>query len=1154
MTEFIKKHFVFIEIAILFVVSLTPLLWFSPNHMVIGMDSGYPVDFVNRFFQRLYTWFAAYNFGMDLTPGVGQLSLYGLLAFVKSTGIQVYSVQKITFVFWFFAMAISMYSFIRYLYSQPGYWIIRLTAVFVYIYNFHLFSFWIQGEQTAFVAYTLLPLVMLVLFKFIRSEMSPLKSALLLNIIYFFFNAGGIYGVPLLGPILIAAVTAILFYGYMQFTHRGNNFFKRFILLIIYFVPLFLALNAYFILPFLSSFKQQYSTNVDSAGGITSAISWAKYVSRYDSYINLFRLQGDNSWYENTESHYSYEFLHNPILITISFLFPIIAYLSILFVKNRKEKRDILFFILLSLIAVFFSSGIHDPLGSVYEAFMRYIPGFVAFRSPYYKFIISLYFSLSVLIGISVYYISQKTRFRYILGVLILFLILGYHYPFFQRERITFDKPLSPMLEVPSYIMEFSKMRNSASDDYRTLVVPPFNETHQLKAYKWGYVSVSALFPSITDKSFLYNSPGTLYEGDFLIRALYEKLRNKKYNEFIGNAKRLNIRYILLTEDIAFNYRDGVTEDPKQYKNLLDDKDFFHVAWKKGQWTLYEIINSPKDNKIVATDALTFFSGNNTDVTDPFSLTSNFFAIEENQLTTKETEDIFSKFPVSNMIYTYRCESCSIAALFAVKPEITYSQIVSGSLFYPLKSYLETAVVRKSQSQEQLLDAYLGLSLKRSSEIKTLSSVSSEKIVKDSWKNTFSQLIFYWVEIDNIIRSNYINDKNYSKLSKVYQYNFFISDFLKSLYTDVSLSVDDPRKIIIADALWQLKLVHETLEPIMGQYDWETTFIYQIDSSKIKAKDIQIIPSSLPKDLGDNPISPKYYTLENKRTSFTKNLSGNTISLPNNDESPQRLVLHFDTIPNTLDDLKRTTIQFPNRAENCLYASVRNYRWNREYIITVNINTLPLQAPFVYVKGIHDTFDTESSKTLYNKYFYPDASFGLNDIDKKVYSFRFSGRQNDKAREVYFCTASYIDPETILQGISVKESFIPKVFIEGKLQNKSTVIPKIEYRKINPTEYTVFVQGAKDPFILGFLEEYSSLWRLSYTDSKALVSDKQIILNGYANGWYIDRKGDYAIKINFYTQKFFVIGLYITAFSVISLIVGVGIYLFSFKKYVRRKN
>jgi len=100
-------------------------------------------------------------------------------------------------------------------------------------------------------------------------------------------------------------------------------------------------------------------------------------------------------------------------------------------------------------------------------------------------------------------------------------------------------------------------------------------------------------------------------------------------------------------------------------------------------------------------------------------------------------------------------------------------------------------------------------------------------------------------------------------------------------------------------------------------------------------------------------------------------------------------------------------------------------------------------------------------------------------------------------------------------------------------QIKENIPANVTHIKINPTKYKIYVD-AKEPFWLVFSESFHSGW-------KAFISDKEIdnhlLVNGYANGWYITKTGKYTITLEFTPQKLFDYGL---IFSMIALLGCIG--------------
>ena len=146
--------------------------------------------------------------------------------------------------------------------------------------------------------------------------------------------------------------------------------------------------------------------------------------------------------------------------------------------------------------------------------------------------------------------------------------------------------------------------------------------------------------------------------------------------------------------------------------------------------------------------------------------------------------------------------------------------------------------------------------------------------------------------------------------------------------------------------------------------------------------------------------------------------------------------------------------------------------------------------------------------------------------------------------------------------------FIAPVFIERPILKQADSLPEINFRKINPTKYEVQINGAVEPFWLVFSESFHKQWRLysrqtgngrwetedeiigdypklgvkeakysmkftpgdiKYLFKKPLEA-KHHLVNGYANGWYIEPEKlelpeDFKLVLYFSPQGLFYLGL-----------------------------
>ncbi len=143
--------------------------------------------------------------------------------------------------------------------------------------------------------------------------------------------------------------------------------------------------------------------------------------------------------------------------------------------------------------------------------------------------------------------------------------------------------------------------------------------------------------------------------------------------------------------------------------------------------------------------------------------------------------------------------------------------------------------------------------------------------------------------------------------------------------------------------------------------------------------------------------------------------------------------------------------------------------------------------------------------------------------------------------------------------------FIPRIYISSApgFVNSDVESPGLTFKRVNPTKYLVKIDKAKRPFWLIFSESFNEKWKLyelkaqgskikarhitAFTpqDLKLLfqrpVDATHRLVNGYANGWYIDPKDvslgeEFTLVLYFWPQNLFYLGLIISGTTLIGCI------------------
>lgn len=1064
----------------------------------------------------MHTWMPNPNFGFDMSSEMGLIPLVALPALISYLGVSIFNVQKVLLVSWFLILSFSTFMFFWELFPKRDQWIIRLTGTFIYLFNFHIYSFWLQGEQPMLSSYVILPLFALILYRFAVGKTGLFKTAVLLNIVYLFFSSGGIRGVPLIGPVILTSLSMFAYFVIINWKEKGFSYVVRFIYLGLLFVLILLPLNGYWIFPFISSFSHEFNNQVTIAGGKEGAISWARFVSTHDSFLNLFRLQGDNNWY-STPFLWSNAYLTNPFLILASFIFPTLAFLAPLFAKDRLNRKIILLFAALALISLFFAAGAHPPFGGIYIYMMEHIPGFATFRSAYYKFMPNVYFSFGVLVGYSVYSLSLrfKNKARVLTGVLFLLFILTYHYPYFQNTNAAFNKPFTTLLKVPDYVTEFGKMIDASNIREKTLVVPQTNVRNTIKTYTWGYYGSFSLFALMTDKPFVqYDAYLFNDSANALINTMYNKLREQDFVGFNRVAGITGIKYILLTKDTAYNYQLAPQEIPSTYEKILSDERYFKKIWSRGEWVFYEIIDKNIQPVVSVIPDVSVIRPNASELSTYFSLSSNSFVLAD-----QIDSAILKKLEKSEELVGHPCISCTLLTVQEL-PKIEYQNVLPGSLLYSLKLKRDDELFAKATTSEQRVDVALGLSIKRVSELFGIAASPYTEEELSKFINPARLMLGYWDVVDEYLKRDLLYP-DYTMIEKIHRYAFVQNDALERLSKSGVASVSPELSSTILDVSTKMSEIDSKLVIILEEKDWVRNFLYKVDKNK-NIEDLSV--SWLRQDkMRDELYIEPIVTMEEETSGYEKVSALSYYHL----KDGKMINVEVQNVPDILIDKRTETISMPGSNKVCIVYTVDKYRFDKKYYLSVA--ALDEKTPkAIYVKMARGSFKTQDTKPVDLNLLNPYFTFVPVNKKDAVSEFEFTGQPNDKSASLYLCTDDTFDPEQAFSDVTLREQITPDLYSFTTSEQKKNTLPTISYKKINATKYTVSVKNAKEPYILSFLQTSSPNWILTIN---GLEQKDKFMLNGFANGWLIDEKGNYEMVLEFRTQQAFHKGIAVTIIS-----------------------
>lgn len=1102
----IKIYSKFFEVLLIFVLSLTPLLWLASGEIVLGHDSGFRLNPSQHLINLFYSLDPSNNFGYDWSAFKGFLITQAPEALFTAITGSLSAGQILTFILWFFLIGLSMYIFINSFFPDKAYWVFRLFGSTFYMYNFFLLQGWFIAERAKFSLIAALPLGLLILYKTITKEYGLQKGTIFFSLTFFFLNGGG--SPPFYGSLLIIYGITFLYLTVESIKKHGYKELIYSLKVVLLFFAGFFIINAYWILPQLRLFINNYNSVLSGSGGIEGIINWEATISQHASFINLFRLQGIPDWYGNDHHRYANEFINNPILILASFI-PFFIILYGLYVYRRERTNNYklrnLIFIMI-LISFLFTAGGHSPFGFLYTFLILHIPGFAIFRSSFYKFGPMYWFSFIFLVGfflnlLLLYFVKRKIIYS-LLGIVAIVAILAYHHPFFISNFFAWQDPFTTKVKIPNYVFQMAKRINTTDVFSRILLLPKFDPGFGSDLYSWGFWSHDALPRLFTDRSIVSNS--SRYPK--IVENIYEAISRNDENSFLRLAGISGINRVLWRDDVLYSDKSTKSKNFINLKNNLEK--FAGVIREKtyGAWTFYRI-TSPYYLPI-------FYSSDTTIYSQSKSLSLND-VLSDDKTQRKQvvlfTESIKNKDQkVRSLSYKdiveAECILCTQEESNMHKgglkmPDIT---LLPGSTFYFISTWKEQKAYEINKNDPiSRIDYDLGYASKRIAEMKEITKAklkyNSRMLVKQAIER-YTSLIEDSIKQASLL-PEYQRNKQFIK----------IQSYLNSHYKHLGLEPN-----LYESALEDFESLSLFIQNHLTDLESKSWFT-NTQESQIKYS-----------ILIENSGNYSFHIVD--KTPQPKNIEIDGISVLEKDnifltKGVHRLNLIYPSFQNLLNASESGELILPFGKRRKF--SIKDYSQKDTYVIRFD---------YKIISGRLGASIVQERK---NEKIKQDITFTQNSIWNSL-SFVLNPLPNTTSLELQFYPTGFETSGAIVQtkNLTVTKTFIPKVFFSKTLPISDRQLPRISFKMADPTKYLVYIENATNPYILNFGESYSDEWRgyiLNGSDDP-LLQKQHYIVNGYANGWYIDKLGNYTIMIEYYSQRVFYIGLLLSSASLVIFI------------------
>jgi hypothetical protein len=227
-------------------------------------------------------------------------------------------------------------------------------------------------------------------------------------------------------------------------------------------------------------------------------------------------------------------------------------------------------------------------------------------------------------------------------------------------------------------------------------------------------------------------------------------------------------------------------------------------------------------------------------------------------------------------------------------------------------------------------------------------------------------------------------------------------------------------------------------------------------------------------------------------------------------------------------------ITFDYKWEDLVPIEIDDY--TAEYTIKVNYEMIDGSFMGIYVK---QNTDNEISPRLYSSMPLSEKNnqFTITfspSMGAKYFYIGFSGEHKsiclEKCPFIYNKLRAHINNFQVSKKIGIRPYFTLK-------NNIPPIESQINWKKISPVEYQLTVQKTtQDSEILVFSELFGSGWEMKSQEFQ------HILVNGYANGWIIDRPGSFTTTVYYAPQSKLDMGYMISLVaSLATLILFLGV-------------
>ena len=458
----------------------------------------------------------------------------------------------LVFLLFFFIFSVSYYGFKRLLDFLTISSYLNYIPAFLYAFSPFLFNDIIGGSWVMWLSFSLAPSYFRFLVSYYRwSRVRDLICFILISI-----------SVVVSMQNFVMVNTLVLLYLFFEVV-QGQQKFRSLIKKTFFLILLLGFINAYWILPFSSTFIN-FSRSVIFVNN--GAGEFASIVNSQQNIWNILSLTGylDRNMYLYSVPAQSYRVLLYGT--TVVFWSAILIY----FIRdnNKKRMREGLFWLLSLLLIIVIVKGGNSPFGGLTLEFYNRIPLMKIFRSPQHLMLIPT-FILPILGALSLqYFYAKHKRTTISISVAILIVWLSgwwYSGDLGMASLAKQGRDHIDFYQLPPELTRYYEQTQSDKLNYRSLFLPPaFSPSFLETKYQKNSQGAQPEYAYLTKPTFVS-------EANPLARLLEDSICDKDNFNYLNYLSLFSVRNIVVRTDIRSNFTKGINcKDGENIEDILD--------------------------------------------------------------------------------------------------------------------------------------------------------------------------------------------------------------------------------------------------------------------------------------------------------------------------------------------------------------------------------------------------------------------------------------------------------------------------------------------------------------------------------------------------------------------------------------------------------